>query len=479
VSDFALALHAIDKRYGTVRALTSASLTVGRGTLHAVLGENGAGKTTLMRVAFGMVRPDAGNVSLNGTPITLSSSRDAIALGLGMVHQHFTLVPAMTVAENIALGGSGLLRERDVATRVRQLAERTGLSIDPGARVDSLSVGAQQRVEILKALYGNARTLILDEPTAVLTPRESDELLAWLRRFVADGGTAVLVTHKLQEALAIADDVTVLRHGRNVATVPAADLDVPSLIRAMTGDDTEDLELAPRTRASAPGACVARLEAASVRDSRGVLRLHDATVQCHAGEMIGVVGVEGSGVHELLRLLAGRLTPSGGSATLPSVIGFIPEDRLRDAVIEAFTLTENLALRGAGGRRGRLLWSAIAAQTAGVMMRHDVRAPSPASPLAALSGGNQQKFVVGRELDEHPSLIVAENPVRGLDIRATSHVLRECAASAAAGSSVVIYSADIDELLPIVDRMLVVFAGQVRELPVERAAVAAALVGAA
>jgi simple sugar transport system ATP-binding protein len=209
-----------------------------------------------------------------------------------------------------------------------------------------------------------------------------------------------------------------------------------------------------------------------------VVRVREASVECFAGEIIGLAGVEGSGVHELLRVLAGRLAPTTGVATLPPRIGFVPEDRLRDAVIEEFTLTENLALRGAGARHGRLPWSAMAAQTAGLMGRHDVRAPSPAARAGTLSGGNQQKFVVGRELDERPALVVAENPVRGLDIRSTAHVLRELAGSAAAGSAVVFYSADIDELLPLADRMLVVFAGRVREVAVERSAVANALVGA-
>lgn len=490
MSDSALALEAIDKRFGEVQALRGASLNVRRGTLHAVLGENGAGKTTLMRIAFGLMPADAGDVRIDGATVSLASGADAIRRGLGMVHQHFTLVPAMTAAENIALGGRGRLALRAVAERVRTLVERTGLRVDPSARVASLGVGAQQRVEILKALYSNARLLILDEPTAVLTPPEAEELFAWLRRFVADGGTAVLVTHKLREALAVADDVTVLRRGERMLSAPASQLDMTALVRAVTGDDaTEpfsmpDIETAassagtfrqPRKR----GACVAQLAAVSARDARGVERVREATIDCFAGEIIGLAGVEGSGVHELLRLLAGRMAPSTGAATLPSRIGFIPEDRLRDAVIEEFTLTENVALRGAGVRRGRVPWPALASLTSGLMERHDVRAPSPATRAGALSGGNQQKFVVGRELDEHPTLVVAENPVRGLDIRATAHVLRELAGSAEAGSAVVVYSADIDELLPIADRMLVVFAGRVREVAVERTAVANALVGAA
>jgi simple sugar transport system ATP-binding protein len=395
-----------------------------------------------------------------------------------MVHQHFTLVPAMTAAENIALGGHGLFSARGAAARVTALAKSSGLPVDPNVRVGTLGIGAQQRVEILKALAGNARTLILDEPTAVLTPLETEELFAWLRRFVSEGGTAVLITHKLNEVLALADDVTVLRRGRKVLSAPAAQLDVNALVRALTGDDEGVEELVPRA-ARAPGAVVARLDAADVRDARGLALVHPATVKIRAGEIIGVAGVEGSGVNELLRLLAGRLAPSHGAVELPARVGFVPEDRLRDAVIEEFTLTENLALRAANERRGILPWSALREQADRVMRAHDVRAPAADTVTSALSGGNQQKFVLGRELDAQPQMVVAENPVRGLDIRAAAHVLVELSAAAAAGGAVVIYSSDLDDVLPLADRMLVMFAGQLSEVAVSRDAVARAMVGAA
>jgi simple sugar transport system ATP-binding protein len=477
VSDIALALDAIDKRFGAIPALTHASLTVRRGTLHAVLGENGAGKTTLMRIAFGMQQPDAGEIRIDGEPVTLASSADAIARGLGMVHQHFTLVPAMTAAENIALGGRGAFNARQAATRVASLAEHAGLPVDPRARAGLLGVGAQQRVEILKALARDAHTLILDEPTAVLTPTETEELFAWLQRFVAGGGTAVLITHKLNEALALADDITVLRRGRNVLSAPAAQLDVDALVRALTGDDEGVEELAARTTRRR-GEVVARLENAEVRNARGLARVRPATVDLRAGEIIGVAGVEGSGVNELLRLFAGRLAATRGSVQLPDRVGFVPEDRLRDAVIEEFTLTENYALRAAGRRTGVMPWGALRAQAERVMRAHDVRAPSVDSAASELSGGNQQKFVLGRELDDQPQLVVAENPVRGLDIRASAHVLRELGEMASAGSAVLIYSTDLDEVLPLADRMLVMFAGALSEVPVSRDAVARAMVGA-
>lgn len=476
VSDAALSLRAIGKRFGATTALANASLAVRRGTLHAVLGENGAGKTTLMRIAFGMLHPDAGTVAIDGAIVSLASSADAMRRGLGMVHQHFTLVPAMTVTENIALGGHGTFRARDVAGRIRSLVERTGLAVDPEARVGDLGVGAQQRVEILKALVRDAHTLILDEPTAVLTPGESEELFAWLRRFVATGGTAVLVTHKLQEALSIADDVTVLRRGAPALVAPATGLTVDVLVQALTGEARSAPPPSSPARA-ARGPCVARLVNASAHDARGVRRVQSASIDCFAGEIVGVAGVEGSGVHELVRLLAGRLAPSAGTAELPMTIGFVPEDRQRDAVIEAFSLTENYGLRGAGARTGRMPWPALEEATGALMRAHDVRAPSPATRTGALSGGNQQRFVLGRELESQPALVVAENPARGLDILATAHVFRELRSAAVAGSAVVFYSGDLDELLPVADRMFVMFAGRLREVPVAREAVASAMVG--
>lgn len=471
----ALVLRAIDKRFAATSALIGASLTVRRGTLHAVLGENGAGKTTLMRIAFGMLQPDAGEVAIDNTPATLTSSADAIRLGLGMVHQHFTLVPAMTAGENIALGGHGSFNAARVAGTVRGLVERTGLNVDPDARAATLGVGAQQRVEILKALARNAHILILDEPTAVLTPSESDELFAWLRRFVAGGGTVVLVTHKLGEALAVADDVTVLRRGSTVLAASAADLEMAAVVRAMTGDAPATAP--PRLQSAVRGARVVHLVDAVVRDDRGVTRVHPTTLECFGGEVVGVVGVEGSGVYELLRVMAGRLTPSAGTASLPSTIGFVPEDRLRDALIEEFTLTENYALRGAAERRGQMPWRTLTDKTAELMRVHDVRASAPEAVAGTLSGGNQQKFVVGRELEIRPALVVAENPIRGLDLRASEHVLRELGAIADAGSAVIIYSADIDELLSVADRIVVLFGGRLSEVSVDRDAVARAMVG--
>lgn len=510
----ALALDGIVKRYGGTVALDGASLRVRAGTVHAVLGENGAGKTTLMRVAFGLVRPDAGAVRVLGALRRLTSPADAIAAGVGMVHQHFTLVPAMTVAENVALGGRGAYRPAAAAARVRAVATEAGLALDPDARVAALPVAAQQRVEIVKALARAARVLILDEPGAVLTPAESEDVLAWLRRWV-DGApadaprSAVLVTHKLRDALRHADDVTVLRRGATVLSAstrahggthgdsrpPVTEL---SLATAMlgerpaaaddgagepvpTGRATPDAGGAESSAGSTPRDVVVRGDGVTVVDERGVTRLRGATFALRAGELVGVAAVEGSGQHELLRVLAGRLTPTGGTLERPADVAFVPEDRHRDALLLDAPLADNLGLRGAGARRGRVPWRAVAARTAELVAGFDVRgAPSPATPAAALSGGNQQKFVVARELAggaTPPALVVAENPTRGLDIRAAAALRERLRAARGAGACVVVHSSDLDEVLALADRVLVVHDGRVTEAAPDRAVVGRLMLG--
>lgn len=479
MSATALALRDIVKRFGSVVALDRAQLDVRAGTLHALLGENGAGKTTLMRLAFGMMRPDAGQIEIDGTARRWRSSADAIAAGIGMVHQHFLVVPAMTVAENVALGDRGVLRAfnpREAAERVRRIGAETGLVLDPDARVADLPVGAQQRLEIVKALARDARILILDEPTAVLAPAESQELYSWLRAYVARNGTVVLITHKLREALAIADEVTVLRRGRTVLSQASRTLVESEVIAAMIGA-TAATAIDVDATAGDRGAVVLTLDRVSVTDARGVRRLHDVSLEVRAGEIIGIAGVEGSGQRELLRVMAGRVVPDGGRVTIPRRIGFVPEDRLRDALIPAMTLVENFALKNAGEARGTMQWKSYEHGAQGVIRDHDVRTSGTAAAAGALSGGNQQKFVVARELDGSPDVIVVENPTRGLDIRAAAHVLAELRAARARGVAVVVYSSDLDEVLSISDRMLVCFDGRATATRVDADAVARALVG--
>ncbi len=518
----ALALVDVRKRFGPAVALDGASLTVAAGTLHAVLGENGAGKTTLMRVAFGLVRPDGGVVRVHGEARRFPSPADAIAAGVGMVHQHFTNVPAMTVAENVALGGRGRYDPRTAAARVREVGAATGLALDPAAVAGALPVAAQQRLEIVKALARAARVLILDEPAAVLSPGEAEELLGWLRRWVDGGGTAVLVTHKLRDALRHADAVTVLRGGRTVlarpvrrgddtlseamlaaamlggapagdATAGDATAGAPPLANAAghavadaTGDPAVAVAPAPTSAAPssdrATGRVVVRAEQVRVVDGRGVVRVRDATFTLRAGELVGVAAVEGSGQHELLRVLAGRIAPAAGALDRPARVAFVPEDRHRDALLVDGSLVENVALAGAGARRGRVPWGALGARTAGLVAAFDVRGGGPATAAGALSGGNQQKLVVARELagtdDEVPALVVAENPTRGLDIRASAAVRERLRAARDAGAAVVVYSSDLDEVLALADRVLVVHDGRVHEASRDRGVVGRLMLGA-
>jgi simple sugar transport system ATP-binding protein len=481
----ALTLTRITKHFGSVTVLDAVSFHLRPGTVHALLGENGAGKTTLMRIAFGMVRPDSGTVHAGGRALRLRSPADAIAAGIGMVHQHFTLVPAMSVAENVALGGHGRLHPREAEARVSELGALTGVALEPSALVETLPVGAQQRVEIAKALARRVRVLVLDEPTAVLAPAEAAELLRWLRSFVEAGNAAVLITHKLREALAVADDVTVLRHGRVAHAGSAGGASVESLTSAMLGTERtgrEMLAVAP----ARTGEVVFRAERLALSDPDGRTRIRDASFVVRSGEIVGVAGVEGSGHRELLRALAGRRSITGGKLERPGQVGFIPEDRHHDAVLLDRSLDENVALRDAGTRRGLMRWNAIRVRTEVLMRAFDVRAANVRAPMRTLSGGNQQKLVLARELappelpggvDERAPAIVAENPTRGLDVRATGDVHARLQAARSAGSAVVLYSSDLDEVLALASRVLVVHSGSVREAVPDRNVVGRAMLG--
>jgi len=474
----------ITKRFGTFVALDGVSLEVRPGTVHALLGENGAGKTTLMRIAYGLVRPDSGTMRVDGAPAAVSHAADAIALGIGMVHQHFTLVPVMTIAENVALGNRGLLRISRAVKRVRELVQSTGFALDPLAKVETLSVGAQQRVEITKALAHNARVLILDEPTAVLAPEESKALLDWLRAFADAGNAVVLITHKLRDALNVADDVTVLRHGRTTLARRASMVTTDELADAMLGKDVSVAEYAGRLALEGPtdAPVVFRAERLRVTDSAGVTRVHDATFVVRAGEVVGVAGVEGSGHRELLRSLAGRVPPVAGTLTRPADVGFVPEDRHRDAVLLDRDLAANMILRGAGARRGMIDWQAAWSDTRAILEEYDVRVPSTRAALRMLSGGNQQKIVVARELraarDDRPHAIVAENPTRGLDVRAAAAIHGRLRQASEKGAAVVIYSNDIDEILSLATRVFVTHAGSVIEVALDRDTIGRTMLGA-
>jgi simple sugar transport system ATP-binding protein len=342
--------------------------------------------------------------------------------------------------------------------------------------VESLPVGAQQRLEIVKALARQARMLILDEPTAVLAPSEGDELLRWLRRYADGGNAVVLITHKLREAFAVSDDLTVLRRGHVALQARAAEMTPGSVASALLGQETAAVE-PPMPIVAAGGDVVARLANADVMDDRGVLALSSAAIEVRAGEIVGIAAVEGAGQRELLRALAARAPLSRGEAMLPATVGFIPEDRHRDGLVLEQTLTENVVLKGAGSRRGIIRWSSERDRTRRLMEAFDVRGSDTNRPAAELSGGNQQKLVLARELDGSPPLLVAENPTRGLDIRATQTVHDRLRDVARAGGAVVVYSSDLDEVLALATRVVAIHAGKAREVPLDREAVGRAMLG--
>ena len=468
----ALAMRGIAKRFGSVQALRGADFALAPGELHALLGENGAGKTTLMHVAFGLVRPDAGEIAIAGAPCAVGSPRVARRLGIGMVHQHFTSVPALTVAENVALAADWPVAPAALSSRVRSVAERFGLPLDPEARAGGLSVALKQRLEIVKALASDARILLLDEPTAVLAPGEADELLRVVRAFTEAGGAAVLITHKLDEALGAADRVTVLRQGSVVFAGPVAGQTATSLAAAMVGDDgaPDGVREASPVGPAADAPVVVRLDELEVpRESGYGIAVRRATFSIRAGEIVGVAGVEGNGQRELLRAVAGRLQPLRGRREVAGPVAFIPEDRTTEGLIPSLTLTENVVLGSRPDdpwiRHGRVDWKVARARTASLLHQFGVSASGPDAPAATLSGGNQQKVVLARELARQPRVVVAENPTRGLDLRATEAIHGRLRDAAVNGAAVLVYSSDLDEVLGLAGRLLVAARGSISEVP--------------
>jgi simple sugar transport system ATP-binding protein len=466
-----------------VEALRGADFTLLPGEVHALLGENGAGKTTLMHVAYGLVQPNAGEIRVGGAVRRVRSPRDARALRIGMVHQHLTSIPALTVAENVALAAGWRVAPGPLRRRVGALCDRVGLPLDPGEVVGRLSIGLKQRLEIVKALAADARMLLLDEPTAVLAPGEVAELLRVVRRFADTGGSAVLITHKLAEARGGADRITVLRRGEVVLAGPASDYDHPTLAGAMIGDN---LPRAPATAARrAPvGAALVTARALEVAREGGYgLAVRQASFDLRAGEIAGVAAVEGNGQRELLRAVAGRLRPLRGRLEVTAPVGFIPEDRTTEGLIPELSLTENLVLGSVPDdpwiAGPRIDWPRARARTAELLAAFGVVAPGPDTPASDLSGGNQQRVVIARELARRPAVVVAENPTRGLDLRASEEVHARLRDAAAAGAAVFFHSSDLDEVLALAGRVFVVTRGGVSEAPAgaSRAEVGALMLG--
>jgi general nucleoside transport system ATP-binding protein len=469
-----LELAGIQKRFGSVQALRGADFVLAAGEVHALLGENGAGKSTLMHVAYGLVRRDRGEVRVNGVEQSMTSPRQARSLGIGLVHQHFTAVPALTVAENVALSAGWSVKPRQLRDRAKAVSEQVGLPLDPDQRAGRLSVALKQRLEIVKALAGEARILLLDEPTAVLAPTEADELLEVIRNFSLSGGSVVLITHKLDEALRAADRVTVLRQGSVTYAGPVAAQTMESLARAMIGPspDLPFISLAGARPPPGPsaGAELIRCVALEVsRESGYGIALRHGSLAVQAGEIVGLAAVEGNGQRELLRAIAGRLMPLRGRLEVARPIGFIPEDRTSEGLIPELSLTENVVL-GLGPeaswvRGGRIRWREARARTADLLAEFGIVASGPDATAGTLSGGNQQKLIVARELSRNPAVIVAENPTRGLDVSAAAGIHSRIRAAAGGGAAVLFHSSDLDEVLHLAHRVVVVARGTMTEVP--------------
>jgi len=478
----AVHLDGITKRFPGVVAIDAGDLDVERGTVHALLGENGAGKTTLMNVLYGLYEPDGGSVVVDGRERDFDSPRDAIDAGIGMIHQHFMLVDPMTVAENITLGNEprkwlGLTVDREQARReVGTLVDRYGFSVDPDAAVEDIGVGAQQRVEILKALYRGADVLILDEPTAVLTPQEVSDLFSVFEELTDQGKTIIFITHKLREAMTAADEITVLRGGQNVGVVDANSVTRDELAELMVG---REVLLDVDRRGADPGEQRLQVDDVAVEDSRGVRAVDGVSLSVRAGEVYGIAGVDGNGQSELVEAItglrgveAGRVTVDGTDVTdasrrarIEQGMAYVPEDRQDRGVVMEFDLVSNGLLGSQHSapyaRSGRIDWDVATDHAESIIEEYDVRPPDADATAASLSGGNQQKFVVGRELARDPSVLVASHPTRGVDVGSMEFIHDRIDALRAAGVAVVLVSSKLDEVQSLSDRLAVMYEGSV------------------
>ncbi len=475
-----LELRNITKTFGAVTANNDVSITVHKGTIHAIVGENGAGKSTIMRIAYGFYNADSGEIYVDGNKVDIRGPHDAIALGIGMVHQHFMLVDTMTVAENIILGsetGSAANLDLEKANReIRALSDELKLEINPNALIEDLSVGQQQRVELLKALYRNAELLILDEPTAVLSPQEVEEFFAILRRMKAQGKTIIIITHKLEEVLAISDEVTVMRDGKVVGEVKTSETSTKDLARMIVGRDV--LLRVEKTDAEAAGT-VLDVRGLSVAGRHGI-NVNDVSFSVRAGEIVGIAGIEGNGQTELIECLAGLLPATAGeidfegkSITHASArhlkelgIAHIPEDRHRRGLLLNSDLGENSILGvhyrpPVAAAAGFLDNSAIRSRVNEIIENFDVRPPDPTLTAKSLSGGNQQKLIIGREFKLHPKLLLVSQPTRGVDIGAIEFIHRKLIELRDSGSAVLLVSAELEEVTALADRLLVIREGRI------------------
>ena len=479
----AVELRNITKRFPGVVANDGVDFEAAEGEVHALLGENGAGKSTLSNILTGLYHPDDGQILLYGERRVFGSPRDALDAGIGMVHQHFRLVPPFTVAENVILGderGEGkrfLVHPRHIERRVAELGERYRIAVDPRARVWQLSLGEQQRVEILKALYREARILILDEPTAVLTPQEAGSLFETLRVMAHEGRTVIFISHKLNEVAAVSDRVTVLRGGKTVATLATRDTTARSLASLMVGREVAEVERTPREEWL--GDVILEVSAVSALGDRGSPALRGVSLTLRSGEILGVAGVAGNGQRELAEVVTGMRSPTQGTVTIDGKrlrpgdaraairahISHVPEDRLHTGVAPSLTIASNSVLKAY--RSSRFAWGpllrlrAIRAHASQLIRHYDVRGGAPELPARRLSGGNLQKIVLGREFDGQPHVLVVASPTRGLDVAAIETVHAQLRKAASGGVGVLLISEDLDEILALSDRIAVMYEGEI------------------
>lgn len=471
----------ITKVFGGFVANDKINLHLRKGEIHALLGENGAGKSTLMNMLAGLLEPTSGEIAVNGQVVNLDSPSKAASLGIGMVHQHFMLVEAFTVAENIILGSeltkNGVLDIAGASKEIKALSERYGLAVDPSAKVADISVGAQQRVEILKTLYRGADILIFDEPTAVLTPSEIDELMAIMKNLVKEGKSIILITHKLDEIRAVSDRVTVIRRGKSIETVEIAGATNADLAEMMVG---RSVSFKTEKQASKPKEVVLSIKDLVVNENRGVPAVKNLSLDVRAGEIVGIAGIDGNGQSELIQAITGLRKVESGSIELKGdsivglhprqitelSVGHVPEDRHRDGLILETMISENIALqtyyKEPHSKNGILNYSNITSYAKKLMEEFDVRAASELVPAAALSGGNQQKAIIAREIDRDPDLLIVSQPTRGLDVGAIEYIHKRLIEERDNGKAVLVVSFELDEILNVSDRIAVIHDGKIQ-----------------
>ncbi|HGQ7617022.1 TPA: ABC transporter ATP-binding protein [Streptococcus pneumoniae] len=471
----------ITKVFGGFVANDKINLHLRKGEIHALLGENRAGKSTLMNMLAGLLEPTSGEIAVNGQVVNLDSPSKAASLGIGMVHQHFMLVEAFTVAENIILGSeltkNGVLDIAGASKEIKALSECYGLAVDPSAKVADISVGAQQRVEILKTLYRGADILIFDEPTAVLTPSEIDELMAIMKNLVKEGKSIILITHKLDEIRAVSDRVTVIRRGKSIETVEIAGATNADLAEMMVG---RSVSFKTEKQASKPKEVVLSIKDLVVNENRGVPAVKNLSLDVRAGEIVGIAGIDGNGQSELIQAITGLRKVESGSIELKGdsivglhprqitelSVGHVPEDRHRDGLILEMMISENIALqtyyKEPHSKNGILNYSNITSYAKKLMEEFDVRAASELVPAAALSGGNQQKAIIAREIDRDPDLLIVSQPTRGLDVGAIEYIHKRLIEERDNGKAVLVVSFELDEILNVSDRIAVIHDGKIQ-----------------